>query len=182
MHDIEAVLLRAQDRLNQSLAEYQEGSLELATEFLELKLQAAMFQYEICAEMVSFVRNGPVGFARNVALKGLIHRLYEYDQLLSADLIRRLLALAKARGAEIEGADIKAERKKWRDQLARLKKWSDIRNQATGHYDKDIAKQVQLVQGISQEEVMSVTQAFLLFNMSILTILKNAGSGNGANH
>lgn len=180
MHDLEAILLRAQERLNQSLLEYESNSSILAIEFLELKLQATIFQYEICTEMVGFQRNQSVGFSRNVALKGLIHRLYEYDQLLSSHLINRLLSLAKARGIAIESSEIKAQRKKWREQLGKLHKWSEIRNQATGHYGKDIASQVQLVKAISEEEVMSVTQAFLAFNISILTIMRNAGRGKDA--
>jgi len=180
MRDHEVILLRAQERLNQSLLEYESTTSELATEFRELKLQATIFQYEICTEMVSFQRNQPAGFSRNVALKGLIHRLYEYDQLLSSHLINRLLSLARARGVAIESSEIKAERKKWREQLGKLQKWSDVRNQATGHYGKDIASQVRVVKAISEEDVMSVTQAFLAFNISILTIMKNAGRGSDA--
>ena len=180
MQDLEAIRVRAQELLNQSLIEYEAQSSGPASEFFELKLQAAMFQYEICAEMACFVRSNPIGFARNVSLKGLIHRLYEYDQLLSTHLISRLLVLAKARGADIESADVKTERKKWRAQLGRLKRWSDVRNQATGHYGRDIARQIQLVKSVSQEEVMSVTEAFLSFDLRILNILRTAGRGNSA--
>jgi hypothetical protein len=178
MKDLDRILSHAQDNVNRALAEYETPSSTLALEFRELKLQACIFQYEICAEMAGLIRNRPVGFAVSVALKGLVHRLYEYDQLLSKHLINRLLALAKARGVPIDRGDLKTLRKQWKFELAKLKQWSDIRNETTGHYSKNIARQVSLLKDISFSEVMGVTQAFLQFNMGILNVMKNAGADN----
>ena len=178
MSDIDSILNSAQDRLNLSLSEYEDDSSMLAHEFRQLKLQASIFQYEICVEMAGFIRNNPQGFSRNIALKGLIHRIYEYDSLLNSHLVHRMLSLAKERGMKIDSSDIKSEKKKWKGQLNRLKKWSDIRNEATGHYGKNLISQVNLVKSIDENEVMSVTQAFLSFNMSVLRVLLDAGKGN----
>ena len=180
MEDLDRILSRAQDNVNRALAEYEAPSSTLAIEFRELKLQMCIFQYEICAEMAGLIRNRPSGFALSVALKGLVHRLYEYDQLLSKHLINRLLALAKARGVPIDSADLKALRKQWKLELAKLTQWSDIRNETTGHYSKNIVRQVALLKGVRFSEVMDVAQAFLQFNMGILKVMKSAGAGNGA--
>ncbi len=139
-----------------------------------------MFQYEICLEMAGFVINNPQGFARKVSLKGLIHRIYEYDKLLRHHLVNTLISMANERGVLIDSADIKKEKIKWKDELSKLKKWSDIRNGATGHYGKDVASQVNLVKSIDENEVMSVTQAFLSFNMSIIRVFLDAGKGSVA--
>jgi len=48
MENIKQILFQAEFRLNQSLIEYENESLSLAIEFRELKLQASIFQYEIC--------------------------------------------------------------------------------------------------------------------------------------
>jgi hypothetical protein len=172
MNDIEAILLRAEKRLNKSLTDYEDTGSKLATEFRELKLQASIFQYDICAEMACLIRHERKGFARKVAFKGLIHKIYEYEKLLSTHLISQMLDLAQERRIQIRHTDIKSEKRQWKQELARLKQWSAIRNEATGHYGKDIESQVRLLRSIDEEEVMSVTQAFLTFNMSILQMLK----------
>jgi len=179
MEDLDRILSRAQDNMNGALVEYEALSSMLSLEVRELNLQACIFQYEICAEMAGLIRNRPVGFAISIALKGLVHRIYEYDQLLSKHLINRFLALAAVRSVPIDSADLKALRKQWKLELAKLKQWSDIRNETTGHYSKNIARQVALLKSINFSEVMSVAQAFLQFNMDILKIMKRAGD-NGA--
>jgi hypothetical protein len=180
MSDFEPILSKAQQNVNNALYEYESTSTSLSLEFKEIKLQACIFQYEICAEMTGLIRNNPSGFEISIALKGLIHKLYEYDQLLNKHLIRRLIALATARGIQINRSDLKVQRKQWKLELAKLQQWSDIRNETTGHYGKDTSRQIQLLKSIDFSEVMSVAQAFLQFNMAILLTLKNAGAGNGA--
>jgi len=173
-------MLRAQERLNLACSEYEDENSTLARSFHQLKIQASMFQYEIYVEMAGFIRNNPKGFSRKVSLKGLIHRIYEYDKLLSSHFVNKLLSLAKERDIPIASTDIKKERNKWKEQLSRLKKWSDIRNETTGHYGKDIESQINLVKSIDEGEVISVTQAFLSFNICILRVLLDAGKGSVA--
>ncbi|EWS53281.1 MULTISPECIES: hypothetical protein [unclassified Methylibium] len=172
----EQLLRESEDRLNKALSDYEAPpSSTLAREFYELRVQAAIFNYDVSFDVVSIWHHEPAGFAEKVALKGLIHKLYEYDQLLSKHLVARMLALARTRGVVIESADIKAERKKWKEQLLQLQHWSDLRNQATGHYGRDIATQVALLKQVRREEVMNVVAAFLSFNIAVLKVLENAG-------
>jgi len=176
MIDIDDVLAAAEERLNSAYAEYEEARHDVPIEFNEMRLQASIFQYDICAEMASFMRNAPTGFARNVALKGLVHRLFEYNLTLS-QLIPGLLNLTKARKLSIDQQDIKAQRKKWSVEFRKLRAWSGTRNVATGHYSPDLAKQVEALKSIDSAEVVAVCTAFLSFNMAILRILLEAGRG-----
>ncbi|MBC7992388.1 MAG: hypothetical protein H7Z15_03990 [Rhizobacter sp.] len=167
----------ASQNLEASLRHYEEVPAGLAREFVELKLQATIFQYDICAEMVSFARNKPTGFAAAVALKGLVLRLYEYDKLQNTSFIPRLLELSAKRGIAFDRASIKVARVNWKKELTRLKKWSTFRNEVAGHYGKDLRAQIALLKSLDPEEVMSVTKAFLSFNMALLQGLADAGKG-----
>ena len=163
--------------LEDSLRHFEESPPGVASEFFELKLQATIFQYDICAEMVSFMRNKPTGFAAAVAIKGLVLRLYEYDDLMNTTFIPRLLALAEVRGIPFDKATVKLARAPWKSDLLPLKRWSSFRNQVAGHYGKDLRAQVALLKALDPAEVMSVTRAFLGFNMALLSGLRDAGNG-----
>jgi hypothetical protein len=163
--------------LEDSLRHYEDSPGGLAQEFVELKLQACIFQYDVCAEIASFDRNKPTGFAASLALKGLVLRLYEYDQLVNSSFIPRLLNLAQARGISFDKAVIKAARTKWRMELRHLRKWSDMRNQAAGHYGRDLKSQVALLKQLDPIEVMKVAIAFLHFNGVLLVGLRDVGKG-----
>jgi hypothetical protein len=174
-----ATLLReSEERLNKALADYEAPpSSTLAREFYELRIQAAIFNYDVTYDVVSLWRHEPSGFAEKVALKSLVHKLYEYDELLSKHLVARILELAHARSVHIRSTDIKAERRKWSAQLVKLQSWSGLRNQATGHYGKDTAAQVALLKHLRRDQVMNVAAAFLSFNITVLKVLANAGRG-----
>ena len=168
---------KAAKNLEDSLHHFEQAPAGLARGFVELKLQATMFQYDVCAEMVGFVRNKPTGFAAAVALKGLVLRLYEYDDLTNTNFIPRLLALAEQRGVPFDRTTVKLARSHWKTELARLKRWSTFRNQVAGHYGKDLQAQVALLKALDPTEVMSVTKAFLGFNMALLVGLRDVGKG-----
>ena len=172
-----AIHRKAAKNLEDSLRHYEDAPAGVAREFVELKLQACIFQYDVCAEMVSFIRNKPKGFAASVALKGLVLRLYEYDDLMNTTLIPRLLALAEARSVPFDRASVKSARTQWKTELSRLKRWSSFRNQVAGHYGKDLKAQVALLKELDPTEVMTVTRAFLSFNMALLVGLRDAGKG-----
>ena len=172
-----AIHRKAAKNLEDSLRHYEQSPGGLATEFVELKLHATIFQYDVCAEMVGFMRNKPTGFAAAVALKGLVLRLYEYDDLMNTVFIPRLLALAQLRGVAFDKATVKAARSNWKAELSRLKRWSSFRNQVAGHYGKNLKAQVSLLKELDPEEVMTVTKAFLSFNMALLVGLRDAGKG-----
>ena len=172
-----AIHRKAAKNLEESLRHYDDAPAGLAMEFVELKLQATIFQYDVCAEVVSFVRNKPTRFAAAVALKGLVLRLYEYDDYMSTTFIPRLLILAGARGIPFDKATVKAARSNWKVELNRLKRWKAFRNQVAGHYGKNLKAQVSLLKELDPNEVMAVTRAFLSFNMEMLVGLRIAGKG-----
>ena len=175
--NLTAIHRKAAENLEHSLRHYEQAPNRLAKEFVELKLQASIFQYDVCAEMVGFSRNKPTGFVAVVALKGLVLRLYEYDDLLNTSFIPRLLRLAEARGVPFNRDEVKLARTQWRGELKRLKQWSGVRNHAAGHYGKDLERQVALLKQLDPNEVMAVAKAFLSFNMSLLVGLRDAGRG-----
>jgi hypothetical protein len=177
MQYLDNLLQLAQDNLNDSLRHFESAPTELAREFSELKLQACIFQYDVCNEMVNLLHNQPSGFAASVALKGLVLRLFEYD-LATKHLIPRMLQLSEARGISIDSNDIKIQRKQWKTELNQLKSWADVRNRAAGHYDKDLQHQVALLKSLNLEVVMTVTGAFLSFNLYLLDVLKSSGLGS----
>ena len=113
----------------------------------------------------------------SVALKGLVLRLFEYDQILNKRLIPRLLKLAQTRGIAIDNSTIKDLRKKWKSELTDLQAWHEVRNQAAGHYGQDIAQQVELLKSLTLDGVMAVVQGFLSFNMGLLVLLRDTGHG-----
>jgi hypothetical protein len=175
-----ALLTDAEQLLNRALADYEAPpSSALAREFYELRTQATIFNYDVAYDVVSFWRNEPSGFSEKVALKNLVHKLYEYDKVLSKHWIARVLELARARNVPIQSADIKAQRRKWREELTTLQSWSDLRNQATGHYGKDTAAQVALLKQLRRDQVMKVAAAFLSFNMIVLKMLADVGRRQG---
>jgi hypothetical protein len=175
--NLEVIHQNAANNLESALRHYEDASSELEQEFVQLKLQACIFQYDICSAMVGFLRNKPTGFSARVALKGLVLHLYEYENLVSTTLIPRLMDLAKSRGVSFDKATVRHAREQWKLELKRLKQWSDIRNQAAGHYGKDLKVQISLLKELDPEEVMKVTQAFLSFNKAILQGLRDAGQG-----
>ena len=172
-----AIHRTAAKNLEDSLRHYEDAPGGLAQEFVELKLQATIFQYDACAEMVGYLRNKPTGFAASVALKGLVLRLYEYDDFMNTTFIPRLLTLAASRAVPFDRATVKAARAQWKSELSRLKRWSTFRNQVAGHYGKDLKAQVALLKELSPDDVMAVTKAFLSFNMALLVGLRDAGKG-----
>src|SRR6266566_1046776 len=142
--------------LNRTLAEYEASSDADTKEFYLLKVQTFIFYYDVLAAMVSIGRNNPKGFAQAVALKSLVHSLYEYDHQMNRTLLPRIMRYASRRRKPVDTRAVKAERGKWRDQLARLRTWKAVRDAATGHYGKDIEHQIRLIKTIDQEEVLSV--------------------------
>jgi hypothetical protein len=172
-----AIHKQASKNLEDSLRHYDEAQGVQVKEFVLLKLQASIFQYDICNEMVGYMRNKPVGFAASVALKGLVLRLYEYDDLINTTLIPRMIKLATHRGVAFDKSKVKALRTEWKTELNRLKRWSSFRNQVAGHYGKDLNIQVSLLKDLDKDEVMTVTVAFLSYNMSLLVGLRDIGKG-----
>lgn len=180
MEELELAVQKAERNLNKVHAEFAGRGSSLAIEFCELKLQASIFQYDICVAMATVLRNNPQGFAESVSLKPLVHHLYEYDQLLTETLIPRFLKIAKERNIPVVGAQVQELKREWKKELTALRGWTNVRNKAAGHYDKDTALQVQMLRTLNADNVFSVAQGFLSFNMAWLKLLRDAGkAGEG---
>ena len=175
MLDLDALIRTAERNLNESYRHFVELPNELAREFVELTLQSSIFQYDMCVELASVVRNQSTGFSSCVALKGLVLRLFEYDQLLGKELIPRLLQLAHNKGFNFDRSDLRAERRKWNKEFLQLQRWADVRNQAAGHYGRDLTLQVELLNSLNHDLVMTVALGFLSFNQTLLMALKSVG-------
>lgn len=175
--DFEKMVLKAQTNLNEAYKHYSLPTNALSHEFVEIKLQTCIFQYDVCVEMTTVLRNQPIGFALSVALKGLVLRLFEFDARLRTTLLPRLLALAEARDIAVEASAINDLKRRWKAELKQLKGWHPVRNHAAGHYDQDVKKQVEALETVRFEEVMSVAAGFLQFAQSLIVILRDAGQG-----
>ena len=121
---------------------------------LSAEVQVLIFYYDVLTGMVSFARN-PKGFARKVALKPLANSLYEYERQMNGTLVRRILDYASNRKKPIDTFAIKAANEKWRPHQTRIRGRKELRNIATGHYGKEWERQIELLNGISEKEVLS---------------------------
>lgn len=175
--DFLSMVEKAQTNLNDSYRHYKEALNPLAQEFVEIKLQLSIFQYDMCVEMTTVVRNQAVGFAASNALKGLVLRLFEFDLTLKQKVYPRLQDLAKARGVEIDSEQITRLKKTWRLEQRQLESWGHVRNKAAGHYDKEFRVQVAALEGLDLEKVMGVAVGFLNYVQRLLIILRDTGRG-----
>lgn len=180
--NLDEMVVKAQTNLNDAYEHYTMAPTVLAKEFVEIKLQVCIFQYDVCVELTTVVRNQPIGFAVAVALKGLVLRLFEFDSLLRGTLLPRLLKLAKARDIEIESGSIQQLKRDWKAELQRLQGWHHVRNHAAGHYGRDLQKQVEVLENLAFDEVMGVAVGFLQFAQSLFVILRDAGRGVVSDH
>jgi hypothetical protein len=74
---LDAIHHQAAPNLEDSLRHFDDTPCGLAREFVDLKLHACIFQYDVCTEIITFVGNKPTDFASAASLKSLILRLYE---------------------------------------------------------------------------------------------------------
>ena len=92
-------------------------------------------------------------------------------------MVPRILRYASSRKKPVDASAIKAEKEKWRAQLARIRAWKAVRDTATGHYGKDIERQIELLKEISQKDVLSVAKTFVDYASFILHLLPHRKRG-----
>jgi len=146
-------------------------------EFKALKLQAAIVQFEFCSLIWQFLILDRNSFARKVILKDFIHKVYEYDKTLRKSHQKRMCELAKKRNLPALATKLEESSRTWRKPLVKIGCFKDIRNKTAGHYDQDIAKQVQLIESIEEGAFFPVFEAFLSFEKEGLEILRSIGLG-----
>jgi hypothetical protein len=168
---------RAEARLNAAYAGFRARHSSASSEpfLFELTMHALIFQYEVATDLKSFVENRPEGFARNVALKGLVHKLVEFDKTLMQALVPDMIRVAERREIPFSRNDVSAVRKQWRSTLQRITAWNDVRNKATGHYDRDIALHVDLVERIDVADVVGTVDEYFAFNHALVRLYREAG-------
>jgi hypothetical protein len=171
---------RAEKNLNDAHRHFKSADNTLAREFIELKLQTCIYQYDVTIELAGVMRNRPEGFAAAVALKGLVLRLFEYDHAWNQYQFPRLKKLAEARNVVVDFDAIRKIKSTWKHELVELKSWHDVRNNAAGHYGADIVKQVEALESLTFDKVLTVFNGFSRFNMALMVILRDAGRGVGA--
>lgn len=181
MRSPQELLDNAERVLHKALREYfAPANSAQAAEFYEVRIQAAIFHYDMCRDLSALFVLNPTDFALKLALRDIVHRLFEYDEVLSKRLTKRIMKLAMNRGRDDKGEEIRAKRLEIRDQLKKLRAWKEIRNQTSAHYGKDIARQVELISDLDKDEVMEVARAFLAFNLCINQFLRDVGRPGSA--
>lgn len=174
---LEESLEKSERTLNKAYRDFIESRSTIYRDIFEVRLQFCIFQFDMLREMVSVHRTKSTGFSESVALKGIVHRLFEYDILVRTSLRPRLLKLAQTREIEVDIAALKELDVQTKPALKALRKWSDVRNKAAGHYDADLDLQVNLICSLKFAEVMDVVFGFIKYNMALLIILRDAGYG-----
>lgn len=87
--------------------------------------------------MLSLEKTNPGSFARKVALKEMIHKIYEYKPLVTKTQINRVLTLAGKRGLISQRQKLEETYTAAKHSLKVIDKYKDLRNAASGHYNHD---------------------------------------------
>lgn len=169
-------LRKSEENLNNAYRRFVDAK-PYSQEFFEIRLQCCIFQFDLLREMVSVLKEVPKGFAESVALKGIVHRLFEYDLLIRTSLRPRLILLAKNRNVEIDSISLIELERQSRPALKTLRKWIDVRNKAAGHYDANLRLQVDLIKSLEIGQIMDVASEFIRYNLALLIILRDVGEG-----
>jgi hypothetical protein len=167
------VVKNSEETLNQSHRQYRDSVSAHARVFHALKLQIAIFQFEIACEVEQLLRRRPQEFALKVALKDVIHKIFEYDRTLTGSHLKTILDFGETTGAALVGQSIKNLRKHWKSKLKVLSSFVSLRNKATGHYDSDIEAQVRAIESIGVEDALDLIFNFLAFHHAITGVLRD---------
>jgi hypothetical protein len=166
----------AERNLNAAFTEYasHEGGAVKST-FLSLKLQASLVQYELCADIETFQRTQPSGFARKVFLKNVLHKIVEYTDTLRHRHLQKIVALSSDRGLNTRTAQLQAISREWRRKL-NTEQFRALRNKASGHYDADIRAQIAVIEQLDEDAALDTVVSFLEFDLQILAVLQAVGA------
>lgn len=174
---IEKALIESEQILNQTHKESSSQSF-LSPEhrmFCLLKMQAALFHFEICSGMAELIKIQNYSFAKKAKLKDLIHKVFEYKRTLKRNHIKKVMELAESKHLANEKALISEVTKKYRMAIKNIEKYKTLRNSATGHYDQDIQKQISYINDINEDEALELILAFLSYDKEITELLKKIG-------
>ncbi|MGD2117913.1 MAG: hypothetical protein PVG66_06125 [Chromatiales bacterium] len=176
MSDPLKLLSDSEEILEKTLNEYRTPNNSTdAQEYYEIKLQAAIFNYDVTREVAGLINLRMTGFASKLALKDLVHKLFEFEIVLSGRLIKRIVELAERRGYLTAGSDIKKKKQEIKKYIKQLQSWKALRNNAAAHYGEDIGRQVKLISELDLTTVLAVASRFMEFSYFVNTILRDIG-------
>lgn len=170
-------LKKCEVSLNLAYKRFEEGQDSMDRDFYAIKLQCCIFQFDLNRELLSVLTNRCEGLAEAVALKGLVHKLFEYESLMRTSLRHRIMGLASSRGIVVNKAALDELDAQSKPALKQLRKWVHVRNKAAGHYDSDIGLQVEMIRSLKHDEVIDIALDFIKYNMGLLIILRDTGLG-----
>lgn len=168
--------LRRERALNEIYERFRNPKSTLGPFFLHTGIQIRIFQYETTVELGSIIRNRPEGFAKAVAVKGLIHKIVEFNLHLEKTIQPNMLKVAKERGFDFDEGDKNELRRKWRSTFQEIRKWKRLRDKATGHYDPDLNEVVELLERLDVVKVSDVFDEFSDYTRALLDRFIEAGS------
>jgi hypothetical protein len=128
-----------------------------------IALHLALFNYELNREVFLLLQYQPTGFASKVSLKGLVHRMFEFESTLSKSLVGDLKKIAEQFGDTEVSVRIKEARKRYKSELTFIQTLASIRNNSTGHYHQDVSKQRELLEFLDYPAVFEACTGLMGF-------------------
>lgn len=174
----EGGMARVRDRievgLNALYGKYRNPPGEELVAIIGFTMHVSMFHYDIAREVASLEGNKPTGFVLALALKGAIHRTVEFEKHLRNVLIPKMHEIAASFNADFPRQKTREVQRQFRPAVAQVLRWERIRNKATGHYDSDIDLVVNLLDGLSYEDVIETVLGFMHYSGSLLEAFRDA--------
>ena len=164
--------------LNRAHEQFKNARTPDTKSFYALTLQMTIFHYEMTLEMSSLLNQKPAGFAAQVAIKDMIHKLFEYEGTMRGSHLKKIIELGERRGFTDAQDTVRKIKKDAGTVFSSIQKYSRLRNKATGHYDSVIEDQVAAIESIDTDAAQQTIGEFLKFNMEVLSFLKDIGKGN----
>lgn len=127
-------------------------------------MQIDIFNYELSAILTNFSVLQPNGFAAKVFLKEIIHKLHSYELAYDSTITSRLKQLAKLYNLQFDTKQNTTVYVEWKKARKLIQKWSNIRNNATGHYHPNVSLQVDAIEKVDVFEVLDCVVAFISYN------------------
>lgn len=173
---IEQARFVAEEILNKTYIEYSHPFTSGEhRKFCLLKMQTASIHFELCSEMMEFCKTQSASFARKVALKNIIHKIFEYKKSLKNHYIKTINELAESKCLVDEKIKLSQVSKQYRKAINKIDEYKPLRNAASGHYDPDISKQLCHIDSIVEDEALKLIEVFLSYNREVLALFRDIG-------
>lgn len=176
IEEIEQVRFVAEENLNKAHIEYsQPFTSGEYHKFYLLKVQAALIQFELCSEMVEYCKTKWPSFASKVALKDMIHKIFEYKKTLKNHHINTINELAESKCLADEKTKLSKISKQYKEAINKIDQYKPLRNVVGGHYDPDISKQLCYLESIVEDKALKLIKVFLSYNKEVLALFRDIG-------